>query len=483
MRAGVHSRVLQCRGEAARLATKKEPNRLLAAVMAQASVTNKGLAARVRSEAQRAGVGISPDHVSVKRWLDGGRPHQDTARCIATALGAKLGRVVTLAEIGFGPTDAAGSPDVVHGGTQYPTDFARAVDVLDGLTDSDLKDDQVATESPWDPTTVPSVITGYLFAESNWEESPFMSGAYAGTAARIRATVRNLMQLDFQYGGGHTRHMLLSYWKSEILPALRVNHNGAVRREIFAAAADAAEVLGWSAYDAGRHGAAQRYFVQGLRLAREAGDAVMGGQILSNLSHQANYLGNYNEAVHFARAAQSATAGRASATVNAMFLAMEARALASLGDARNCGVALHRAEQQFARRIEGEDPDWISYFDAFELAGEAAHCFRDLGHAQQTQLFAAQAIDPLLTPARTRSFICMVHADGALAAGNLDEAVTLATQSVELGGSLQSSRHVRYIADFCKSLVVGKHLVHPHARDFMELLNSKHPNLIASVGR
>jgi hypothetical protein len=105
--------------------------------------------------------------------------------------------------------------------------------------------------------------------------------------AGIRATVRSLTALDFQYGGGHTRKPLL----------------------VYAAAADAAEVLGWSAYDAGHHGAAQRYFTQGLRLARDGGDALTGGRILANLSHQANYLGNYNEAVHFARAAQSAIVG------------------------------------------------------------------------------------------------------------------------------------------------------------------------------
>jgi hypothetical protein len=51
------------------------------------------------------------------------------------------------------------------------------------------------------------------------------------------------------------------------------------------AAAEAAELLGWSAYDAGRHGVAQCYFVQGLRLAREANDRLKGGHILADLSH------------------------------------------------------------------------------------------------------------------------------------------------------------------------------------------------------
>ncbi|WP_203791518.1 hypothetical protein [Paractinoplanes rishiriensis] len=446
-------------------------------------MTNKGLAARVRTEGQRIGLTLSTDHVSVKRWLDGGRPQGDTARCIAAALGAKLGRVITFAEIGLDSVGDAAPIDLTSEGALYPSEPSRSIDVIDGLTDADIRDDSVAAKLPWDSTATPGVITGYLFAEPSWTESSRdISFAAAGIAGRIRATVRNLTQLDFQYGGGHTRKLLLSYWKTEIVPALRGGLGNTAKRDVFAAAADAAEVLGWSAYDAGRHGAAQRYFVQGLRLAREAGDAVMGGQILSNLSHQANYLGNFTEAMHYARAAQSATVGQASATVNAMFLAMEARALASLGDAKGCGAALNRAEQEFGRRRESDDPDWISYFDALELAGEAAHCFRDLGHSRHTQLWAARAIDPVLTPARTRSFICIVHADGALADGNLDEALALAGQSVELAGSLQSSRHLRYVSDFYSSLML-KYDNHAGVREFTALLRSKNPELAESVNR
>lgn len=458
----------------------KEPNRRLAAVMELARVSNKGLAVRVRAEGKRIGLEIAPDHVSVKRWLDGSRPHDDTVRCIAAALGAKLGRDVTLTEIGF-DSPQTGSADLLLDGTKYLPESSHAVDILEGLTEADVADDPLATKSQWNPAVSPGVITSYLFAAPSWETASVGIDTDFGVAARIRATVRHLTELEFQFGGGHTRKMLLAYWKSEILPELRNDHTGSARQAVFAAAADAAEVLGWSAYDAGRHGAAQRYFVQGLRLSREANDAVMGGQILSNLSHQANYLGNFNEAVHFARAAQSAAVGKASATVNAMFLAMEARALASLGDARGCGAALNRAEQEFANRRQEDDPDWISYFDAFELAGEAAHCFRDLGHSRQTQSFATQAIDPKLTPARTRSFICIVHADGALADGNLDEALSLASQSVELAGSLQSSRHGRYLSDFYGSLTGGRHIKHPAVRNFVNLLRSKNPGLVHEI--
>jgi hypothetical protein len=43
--------------------------------------------------------------------------------------------------------------------------------------------------------------------------------------------------MDLQFGGGYVRRMLLFYFQSEVVPLLRERHPGAVRREIFSAAA------------------------------------------------------------------------------------------------------------------------------------------------------------------------------------------------------------------------------------------------------
>jgi len=458
--------------------TQREPNQLLAAVMQQAGVSNKGLATRVRAEALKIGLDISPDHVSVRRWLDGMRPQQGTIRCIAAALGAKLNRRVTCAEIGFDSVVEAAESGLIEDGAQYAPCSEQAIDRLASLASADISESPAVAESAWVSETAPSIIAGYLFAEpQRTEYASSLADTSVDIAGRIRSTIRCLMNLDFQFGGGHTRRMLLVYWKTEIVPVLRRRYPETIAREVMSAAADAAEVLGWSAYDAGRHGAAQRYFVQGLRLAREANDRLMGGQILANLSHQANYLGNFSEAIQFARAAQAATVGEASATARAMFLAMEARALASIGDSQACAAALHRAEQAFDQHNPAEDPDWISYFDAWELAGEAAHCFRDLGQPHETLRFVEQAIDPVHTPARTRALIEMVRAAGALRSGDLEQAISIATGAVGLAGSLQSSRYLQYVADL-HGLLTGKNVSHPSVRAFTELVGVSYPTLV-----
>lgn len=442
----------------------------------EAGLSNTALAARVRAAAAEREVDISPNHVDVRRWLDGVRPRDETVRCIAAALGAKLGRRVSLADIGFGTAEAKSDDDPVDEAAEYQSTSERSVALLQSLTDADLADRPSMTSSRWVSTATPSIITGYLVGGPLGDDLALPSVSGVPVADRIRLTVRNMMDLDFQFGGGHVRKMLLFYWKTEIIPALQERYPEEFRREVFSAAADAAEVLGWSAYDAGYHGAAQRYFVQGLRLAREANDRLMGGQILSNLSHQANYLGHFNDAVQLARSAQLVTGVGAPATVTAMFLAMEARGLANLGDEKNCADVLHRAEQTFERSDPSEDPDWISYFDSLELAGEAAHCFRDLGKSEETQQFAEQAMDLTLTPPRTRAFIGMVNAAGALNGGNLDEAMSLATDAVNLAGTLKSDRYLRYVNDFYHSLT-DSNSGHPLVRDFGTLLQESYPKL------
>src|SRR5262249_34939314 len=152
----------------------------------------------------------------------------------------------------------------------------------------------------------------------------------------IRTTVQLFMQMDFQFGGGHARAALVQYFANDVCPLLDGVFTEPVGRQLFAAASQVAELLGWTAYDLGRHGLAQRYFIQGLRLAQAAGDRMMGGRLLASMSHQANYLGNHAQAVQLARAAQEGSRGAATATTMAMFLAMEARGHAGNGDDAAC---------------------------------------------------------------------------------------------------------------------------------------------------
>src|ERR1700722_5729554 len=59
--------------------------------------------------------------------------------------------------------------------------------------------------------------------------------------------------------------------------------------------------------------------------------------------------------------------------------------------ARVSRAAGTEARIRLAGAVTGDDPEWIGYFDAAELAGEGSHCFRDLRSPRTAQGFIAQA--------------------------------------------------------------------------------------------
>lgn len=448
---------------------EKEPNRALASAMTRAGASNHGLAKRVTELATAAGQRSSTPHQAIGRYLKGMQPKAQTARHIAVALSESLGRRVTPDELGFtagqGP---GGNTPLVLPTLLYPRDLGEASNHLGQLTRFDSEVGSSPELSRWDDTATSGVITGYLFGHATSLSGAADDGPPPDATA-IRLTTASLMQLDFQLGGGHTRDLLLYFFRQRVLPQLATVHGRSERgRDLLSAASELTQMLGWSAYDSGRHGAAQHYFVQGLRLAREAEDNLMGARLLSNLSHQANYLGRFREAVELARAAQAVTGPRTSNTVSALLLAMEARALASLGESTACAAALAKAESAFERR-QGDDPPWIGYFDRVELAGEMSHCFRDLRRAAETAQFATLAIDPVLTPPRTMALIKMVSAAGALHGGALDEAIATARAAVEMAGGLRSSRWRTYVRQFLRA-VPTIHATDPRVIDLRELV-------------
>ena len=356
-------------------------------------------------------------------------------------------------------------------GLSLPTDHVLAE--LAGRIQRDLDGNGSDRDEAWASDLVMQAIAGSGGADNLTSPEPAKISVPAADA--IRATGLHLMNLDFRLGGGATRRLLSFYLSTDVLPVLRQDHPGPVRQAIFSAVAELIEILAWSAYDDGHHGAAQYYFVQGIQMTREVGDRALGGTLLGNLSHQANYLNRFDEAVRLARSAQDEAGRQSSSTVRAMLLAMEARGLANRSDERLCTDAIRKAENLLAVD-DPAAPVWINYFDEWELLGEAAHCFRDLGRVDQAVEFADQAMRGNTVPERTQGFLTMVSAQATLQANELDHAVDLAMKSMDLVGPLQSNRYIRYVRDF-ESVLVDRHPDHQLTDLFVERFRGQYPNV------
>ncbi|MBY8886564.1 sporulation protein [Streptomyces sp. PTM05] len=424
----------------------REPNEQLISLMAEARVSNKGLAKRMRDLAGQRGVELGTTHVSVQRWRDGAGIQPRTAALMADALSTKLRRKITPTDLGFfGEQRPAETQPLA-----YPGSLSDALTTLDGLTDEPL---------------AASATSGLLVAEGDLSAAvlSWMVSRPDGLSApregvrrvglrdvlAVRTAADMFMRLDFLYGGGHGHKALRHYFRHEVLPLLSASYSEKVGTALFSAAAEISQLLGWTAYDSGNHRLAHRYLISTLRLTQVIGDRAFGARVLANLSHQANYLGEHNQAVQLARAAAEGARSRATPRAMSMFVAMEARALSNSGDAPGAGRAMNEAERHFERAGTADDPEWLSYFDSAELMGEFCHCFRDLKHRREAVEHAQRAVDDTDPQyARTLEFCRMVLAQSQLLNGELETAATTAMLAVDGGDTLQSARFQRYVTDF-----------------------------------
>jgi len=405
----------------------------------RAGLSRAGLARRVNEEMTRRGRPTSDNHLSVTRWVRRGAvPGGDTPYALAGILSERIGRPVTVAELGM---PEAGGRNLANVGMKWASDTVGAIDAVVELSECGADRRELATAAGAASATSEIVL--------RWLVAPPDEQVVRGDAGHrvdelevhaVRETGRHLKAIDDSHGGMAALPLGVEYLRREVVPLLRRAYDDRVGRALFAVAAELALGVGWAAYDAARQGLARRHMVQALRLSHAAGDRLFGGRALAAMSHQALHLGDVSLAVDLARAARVGTAGLATPTAQAMFGAMEACAHAARGDQVLCLRALREAERAFERSEPRNDPGWID-FDAGGLAGHAARAFRDLGQHAQAEHYATESI-ALCQPAhaRTRVQRHAILATAQLQAGKVDEARATGHRAAAEARALRSLR-------------------------------------------
>jgi tetratricopeptide (TPR) repeat protein len=341
-------------------------------------------------------------------------------------------------------------------GLGYPETADEAAANATRLWQVDLADPTELTRGRVDPARWNDASLRWLVDPASQLAEP-ANGAHIGMpdVARFRVTVEMFQRLDDQYGGGHARQALIQYLRIDAERLLQGRYTDGVGAAMLASVAEATLLAAWMTYDAAPGSRlAQKYFIQALRLAQAGNDRLLGASILNAMSHQATYTGRFREAASLARAARTGTCGIAAATQTSHFHAMEARALARLGDAKACDHALAEAAREFERRNPEADPQWIRYFNEAELAAEFGHCMRDLGRSTDAAQYASSSIDAINGDMFMRSdfFAAMVLADAHLAAGELEQACRTTLKALTAGEQIRSARCVRYLREFHQHL-------------------------------
>lgn len=453
---------------AARPPTARQPNERLQALIQEAGCTNAGLARRVNVCGAEHGLDLRYDKTSVARWLRGQQPRGRAPLVISEALGRKLGRTVTLEEIGMAGAGGVAS----RVGLSFPHAVPAAVEQVCELWRCDAGRSG-ALGGQAGPVSV------LVEPSRDWLVTPPDAQVARGAGARVgmsdvaavRATTDCLAQLDHRFGGGHVRPVVVHYLNSVVSGLLTGSYADAVGRALFAAAARLTELAGYTAVDTGRAGLAQRCYVQALRLAQAADDRALGGYVLAaGMSPLAASLGDPREVAQLARTAQEGTRGLVTARTRAMFCAAEARGHALTGDVRafreRAGEALSAMDRAEAGAETDEDPVWIAHFDRACLAGELAHCHRDLRRPRETAELAEEALaGHPQSRVRRRAIGLLLLASAQAHMRELEHACRAGTKAVNLLATLRSWLGRECLEDLRRQLV--PFVKEPVVREFL----------------
>ncbi|MFF0488429.1 hypothetical protein ACFYTQ_05335 [Nocardia sp. NPDC004068] len=425
-----------------RARVSKQPNRELEELLDESRMPRAGLARRVVDRARAIGIDLAYDHRSVGRWLAGEQPLHPCPELIAEVMSEALGRRITPSDCGM--TTKCAAADL---GLEFPLSLIEATAAVTALWRSDVERRKFLQGASYAVAVYPAASMRWLTLPV--PEHPVSSGSRRvgqSEVDAVRTMTAAFRDLDNQVGGGRVRPTIVQYLHSSVSPLLRGSYAESIGRQLFATTAELTKLAGWAAYDQEEHGLAQRYLIQALRLARAAGVAGLGAEILAAMSHQATYVGRPGDAVDLARAARISARTAGLAALESECHMVEAHGHASRRDASLCRVSLSAAERSFSRTESGDRPEWLSYFDAAYLSAKTAHCFRDLGDNARTARFAELSLDMSKGYLRGRAFNLAL-----LASARVDtdphEAVRVGRQSLDIAVGLTSQRSYSYLRD------------------------------------
>ncbi|MBO8190975.1 hypothetical protein ITI46_04580 [Streptomyces oryzae] len=378
----------------------KGPNARLADLFALAGWSKGELARLVNRHAAAMGYAqLATDTSRVRRWIDTGEtPRDPVPKVLASLFTERLGRVVTIEDLGFtrpGQT-AAGEP--VEG---LPLPSGQVAAVLTEFTGMDLMLNRRGLVGAGAALTAGSALTS---AMHNWlSADPAGSAAQRATEAagavpaghpsydRYEAAPVGLQEIealehsvevfrawDAARGGGLQRKAVVGQL-NEVGGMLSYHHPENLQRRLWGVAANLAVLAGWMSHDVGLEPTAQKYFIIAAHAAREGGDRPRAGEALSRAARQMVHLGRPDDALDLVQLAQSGSGEEALPRTRAMFSTIEAWAQASMGRGQEMRRTLGRAEELFASdKGDVAPPSWMQMFDEADLHGMEALAFRTL---------------------------------------------------------------------------------------------------------
>lgn len=208
--------------------------------------------------------------------------------------------------------------------------------------------------------------------------------------------LRTFLHLDDELGGD-SLYVPLTKYVARMAVSVKANP-----RDGLAAYGQLNQMVGWLSLDANKHAHAKRYFATAVEVGHEVGDPGLVASALGYMSLQETYRGRSQPARSLAQMAFALTTDRLTPLTKTVVGARLARAHASLGD-EECLRVLDAVQADFALAGRDEEPPYVSYVDAVEVAAQRGACYLDLGMIEEAITALSEALDLLSTRAPNRA--------------------------------------------------------------------------------
>ncbi|GAA0645916.1 hypothetical protein GCM10009535_24370 [Streptomyces thermocarboxydovorans] len=412
-----------------------QPNTRLADLFGLAGWSKGELARLVNKQAAAMGhPQLATDTSRVRRWIDMGEiPRDPVPRVLAALFTERLGRVVTIEDLGLVRRGRAGKRQSGQS-TEHPDSLPwapeRTAAVLTEFTGMDLMLNRRGLVGAGAALAAGSALSS---AMHDWlhtdpaltADAPRLSNPLHADPAgfdryeaapigsqeieELERSVEVFRAWDAARGGGLQRKAVVGQL-NEVGGMLAYRHPPHLQRRLWGVAANLAVLAGWMSHDVGLEPTAQKYFVIAAHAAREGGDRPRAGEALSRAARQMVHLGRPDDALDLMKLAQSGSGQELLPRTKAMFHTIEAWAQASMGKGQAMRRTLGRAEDLFVSdKGDVPPPSWMQLFNEADLYGMQALAYRTLaefepGAAAHAQHYADKAL-ALRVEAQQRSKI------------------------------------------------------------------------------
>ncbi|MFI8434593.1 hypothetical protein ACIGJO_12730 [Streptomyces sp. NPDC079020] len=448
------------------------PNTRLSDLFGLAGWSKGELARMVNRQAAAMGhPQLATDTSRVRRWIDMGEsPRDPVPEVLAALFTERLGRVVTIEDLGFGRRGRVGKRR--DSGTDKNPDGLpwapeRTAAVLTEFTGMDLMLNRRGLVGAGAALAAGSAITGAMHDWLHSDPAPAAdvprtddpphaepAGFDRYEAAPVGSqeiealehSVQVFRAWDAARGGGLQRKAVVGQL-NEVGGMLSYRHPDHLQRRLWGVAADLAVLAGWMSHDVGLEPTAQKYFVIAAHAAREGGDRPRAGEALSRAARQMVHLGRPDEALNLMKLAKSGSGDEVLPRTQAMLHTIEAWAQAALGRGQAMRRTLGEAEEFFVSdKGDVPPPSWMQMFDEADMHGMQALAFRTLAEhdpavAALAQRHAKEALE-LRIDGRQRSkiFDYISLASACFIADDPEQADRYARHALQSMGETSSHR-------------------------------------------